>query len=61
MDSAWITGPAPPRSADRDDLDRLLDEALVATFPASDPVAISARDNRVVREPPVGNQDSNDT
>jgi hypothetical protein len=34
------SGPAPTPVGDRDHLDRLLDEALVATFPASDPVAI---------------------
>jgi hypothetical protein len=30
---------------DQDRLDRLLDEALAATFPASDPVAIGAVDD----------------
>jgi hypothetical protein len=34
------SGPAPSPVGDRDHLDTLLDEALVATFPASDPVAI---------------------
>jgi len=44
VNSDLIAGQLPPQSADRDHLDRLLDEALVATFPASDPVAISARE-----------------
>lgn len=40
MSSDWIAGQPPPQSADQEHLDWLLDEALAATFPASDPVAI---------------------
>lgn len=42
MNSDSKAGQPPLQLADRDRLDRLLDEALAATFPASDPVAISS-------------------
>jgi hypothetical protein len=68
VNSDLIAGQPPPQSADRDHLDRLLNGALAATFPASDPVAIcssgqgpSRLNIRVNRELAVRNQDSNDT
>jgi molybdenum-dependent DNA-binding transcriptional regulator ModE len=42
-DLRFDSGQRPPQSADRDHLDRLFDEALAATSPASDPVAICSR------------------
>jgi hypothetical protein len=71
VNSDSIAGQPPPQSADRDHLDRLLDEALAATFPASDPVAICsggqgsqaqvAKEDSVEPGLAVRNQDSSDT
>jgi hypothetical protein len=56
VNSDSIAGQASLQLANRDHLDRLLDEALAATFPASDPVAICssspASQGRVAKEHP---------
>lgn len=39
-----MTNAIKPHEGEKKHLDRLLDEALVETFPASDPIAVSPQD-----------------